>query len=144
MTWINSSPTRERARDEAFLSGEEEHARWKSNNIASEKTQGRNYPLSAQLWIFKALGELWTWIHAKIVKTTPENEDELNKAVFMWMGWIPESRASAAILPFSPVMGFLGLNVLPFNAGATGWRKLLIHNFIHARPVSGAQHALNV
>lgn len=143
-TWINRSQTQERKSDETFLSGEAEHARWKSNNTAPEKTQCRNYPLTAQPWIFQALRELWRWIHAPIVKTTPENEDELNKAEFIWMGWIPECCASTVFLLLSPVMGFLGLNVGPFSTGATGWRKLLIHNFSHARPVSGEQHAQNV
>lgn len=81
---------------------------------------------------------------APIVKTTPENDVKLNKLEFMWMGWTPECCPSTVFLPLSPVMGFLGLNVPPFSTGATSYRKLLIHNFSHARPVSGEQHARNL
>lgn len=79
-----------------------------------------------------------------MMKTTAENKGGLIKAEFMRMQWISECCATAAFLPLSPVMGFLGLNARTFSTEATGWRKLLIHNFSHAKPESEEQHALNV
>ncbi|GAA6071283.1 uncharacterized [Tachysurus ichikawai] len=58
MTRVNRRPTQERKSDEAFVSGEEEHAHCKSNITEEEKTPCRIFPLTAQPWIFKALREL--------------------------------------------------------------------------------------